>query len=60
MAKNHNFYVVKVYKDMDELLAVAIEIEKIMGEFNEIPFQRRRKRKKVFKKKHLLNDNYMY
>lgn len=39
MAQNCNFYVVGVYEDMDELLVVIIEIEKIMGEINEIPFQ---------------------
>jgi hypothetical protein len=51
MAKNHNFYVVKVYEDMDKLLAVTIEIEKIMGKINEIPFQplKEEKRRKVLK-----------
>jgi hypothetical protein len=46
MAKNHKFYVVKVYEDMDELLVVTIEIEKIMGEINEIPFQPLKEEKK--------------
>jgi hypothetical protein len=45
MAKTHNFYVVKVYEDMDELL----------GEVNEIPFQplKEEKKEEGFKKRNI-------
>jgi hypothetical protein len=38
MAKNYNFYVVKVYEDMNELLAVIIEIEKLWQKSMKFPF----------------------
>ncbi len=33
------FYVVRTYVDMDELFASTIEVEKVMGEIGEMPFE---------------------
>jgi hypothetical protein len=38
MAKNCDFYVVRVYEDMDELLVVIIEIEKLWEKSMKFPF----------------------
>jgi hypothetical protein len=40
-----NLFVVRTYHDMDELLAIAIEVEKILGEIGETPYEPSYKRK---------------
>ncbi len=39
MPKIKKFCVVHTYVDMDELLAIAIEVEKVLGEIGETPFE---------------------
>jgi hypothetical protein len=37
--------VVRTYHDMDELLAITIEVEKVLGEIGETPYEPSYKRK---------------